>query len=736
MQLVEAPDRGGAFARYAAQTAAVAVTLALALLALLATGSVERAAAADCGGEEPRVVGGTYYGTACDDTYRAPRGVTRVYGEGGNDTLYGQRGNDFLFGGSGNDRLYGGIGDDQLRGGTGDDLLSGGFGADSVLDGEAGNDLVRGDATIDEIQNTGGGVDTLSYATGVTPGFFNKSSYPDFSEYNGLPPTVKGRGAYINLQTGKGDNGLAPAGGGVDEEVEGSEFEIVIGTPFDDYIVGTSADQTIYGGGGADVILGEGGDDFAYGGADGDYCDAASTDECEFKDGAREVDPRDPGAVSAGLMAPQGSGPAALYLTGSDMRDVVTATYAAGAVTFTLGPGSQAGFDAGSTAAGGCGAPAGGQVVCPSPTPPDSIVLAGLDGNDSLSASNFPATTSVVLLGGEGVDRLTGGDTEDALVDGPGDDEVHAGGGDDAVPNNEGADNLHAEAGEDLFVDDAVCEGDLLDGGPDRDNANWANFDPEGSGSGISIDMEGGHAGLVGSAGEPACPSGPLTTLSGLEDIEGTSYDDTLAGDAGDNQLLGRPGHDSYFAAAGNDSILANSGDTDLAIDCGEGWDTALIDIPAKGYADPTPVDCEDVEKRPVNSFRPPGTPPNPNPAPETPIAEAATIQPPPDTEPPRTRLYRRPAHVASSNRRRRWVSFAFKSNEPGSTYRCRLDRQRFSACASPRRYRVHAGRHAFRVYATDPARNRDRTPVVYRFRILPVSVHSSRSHRHRGSTR
>ena len=688
----------------------------------LAAALPSTAGAAPSCAEGPQIVGNVYYGTPCDDTIRAPHNVTRVYGEGGNDTLYGQRGNDFLFGGPGNDRLYGGIGDDQLRGGPGDDLLSGGFGADSALDGEEGNDIVRGDATIDRIDNTGGGFDTLSYATGVTPGFFDRPnppySFPDFSEYEGFPQSPAGRGAYINLETGRGDNGRAPDGGGFDEEVGGEAFDVVIGTPFDDYIVGTGAAQTIYGGGGADVILGKGGNDQIYGGDEGDYCESApgtTRHECEFTDSDKKVEARDPSEARAGVMAPQQGEPAALYLNGSDGNDDLVASYATSpqGVTFSRN-----------------GSPIG---HFPLSEPPDSLVVAGLAGDDSIVASGFPESTSVVLLGGEGEDHLTGGETEGALVDGPGNDEVHAGGGDDAVPNNEGADRLYAEAGEDLFVDDAVCEGDLLDGGPDRDNANWANFDEA-----ISIDLEAGRAGLVGSAGQPVCASGSLTTLSGLEDIEGTSYDDVLVGDAGDNQLLGRPGHDSYFAAAGNDSILANSGDTDLAIDCGEGWDTALIDIPTESYADPTPVECEDVEERPVNSFRPPGTPPNPNPAPEAPIAEPSSVQPARDRDrtPPRTRLLHRPAKRVFTRRKWRRVAFALGSNETGSRFRCRIDRRPFRPCAPLRRFNLPLGRHVFRAYAVDAAGNRDRSPVVYRFAVRRLTVRSSRSHRRRGSTR
>jgi Ca2+-binding RTX toxin-like protein len=656
--------------------------------------------------EGPETVGQTIVGTPCADTIRAPRGITTIRGEGGDDTLYGQRGNDTLFGGEGADRLYGGIGDDQLRGGGGDDRLSGGFGADSVLDGEAGNDFVRGDATIDDIQNTGGGTDTLSYATGATPGFFNRQGspyfYPDFSVYDNFPQTVEGRGAYINLETGKGDNGLAPDGGGVDEEVDAANFEVVIGTAFPDFIVGTDQDQTFYGGGGADVILGEGGGDTAYGGAEGDSCDATTTLECEFSD--EEVDPRDPSTISAGEMASQAGGPAALYLTGSDGDDVFVASYSANPpqVSFTAN-----------------GSPAGTFTYS---QPPDSVLLAGLAGDDSLSAAGFPETTSVVILGGAGEDDLTGGATEDALVDGPGDDTANAGNGDDAVPNNAGSDDLHAGPGEDLFVSNAVCNGDSLDGGPGRDNANWANFNQA-----VTIDMGANAAGLVGPAGQAQCPSADLLTdLLALEDIEGTSGADVMVGDSADNQLLGRPGADSYFAAAGNDSILANSGtpfdDPDPTIDCGSGFDTAQIDRPENG-PDAAPSACESVEERAPNSFRPPDTPPDPTP--EPPVVDSGLLSPPPppvrrpeDNKAPRTRLLGRTASVLFANGPRRRVVFAFSANEQGAGFRCKLDRRPFRACRSPRAYLVAPGRHTFRVFAFDAAGNRDRSPAVFVFRV------------------
>ena len=192
----------------------------------------------------------------------------------GDDIVFGERGNDTLRGGEGNDQLFGGIGDDVLSGGPGNDRLAGGFGADAI-DGEEGDDYVRGDGTIDRIRDSGGGSDTLSYATGITPGF-GGAAVADAGYANLLPAGRRAR-RLPRPRRGAGElngnNGVAALGGGVDE-VEGGDFETVIGTPFSDYIAGTVGGQTFYGGGGADVEEGSGNFD---GGADGDSGDAGGT---------------------------------------------------------------------------------------------------------------------------------------------------------------------------------------------------------------------------------------------------------------------------------------------------------------------------------------------------------------------------------------------------------------------------------------------------------------------------
>ncbi len=571
--------------------------------------------------------------------------------------------------------------------------------------------------------------------TGATPGFPNEGS---IVEYEGFPPQGGERGVYVDLTDDFANDGKAPEGGGVDEPLPPATnfegFEIVIGTPFSDVIVGGPGPETIYGGGGADVLLAGEGENHLHGGAGGDYCEGGGTrSSCDFTSPTKKVEPRDPSKIAVGLMGGGGEWPVGVYLDGSEAADDVSATYTSEppSVVFEVQSGSSV-FDAGEAEAGECDAVSSTKAVCPLTVAPDAIDLAGLGGDDSFSAHGFPATTSIVELGGNNADRLAGTEAEDVLVDGTGNDVVDAAGGDDALPNNQGADELFAGPGNDLFISDAVCEGDLLSGGGGVDNANWANFKD----APVSIDLAASSAGLLGAGGLPDCGAAPETALHEIEDIEGTNAGDTLIGDAGENQLLGRRGEDSYHAGAGNDTILANSGtptpDPDPVIDCGEGYDTAEIDYPQNG-PDATPVECESVLELPPNSFRPAQTPPGPEP-----IAapEPAAPQPAIDRTPPQTTLHHRPPHRTYTRRKWRRVAFAYGSSEPASRFRCKIDRRPYAPCGPLRRLRLRLGRHTFRAYAIDAAGNRDRSPVVYRFVVRRLIVRSNRSHRRRGSSR
>lgn len=68
---------------------------------------------------------------------------------------------------------------------------------------------------------------------------------------------------------------------------------------------------------------------------------------------------------------------------------------------------------------------------------------------------------------------------------------------------------------------------------------------------------------------------------------------------------------------------------------------------------------------------------------------------------------------------KRRGKRISFTSSESNSTFMCKLDKGKTSACTSPYKLkRVRRGRHVFTVTATDAAGNADSTPAKSRFAI------------------
>jgi len=64
-------------------------------------------------------------------------------------------------------------------------------------------------------------------------------------------------------------------------------------------------------------------------------------------------------------------------------------------------------------------------------------------------------------------------------------------------------------------------------------------------------------------------------------------------------------------------------------------------------------------------------------------------------------------------------AKFRFTSNEPGSTFQCKLDKRKFKPCSSPKRYKkLSDGKHKFKVRAVDAAGNVDATPSRKKFKI------------------
>lgn len=86
------------------------------------------------------------------------------------------------------------------------------------------------------------------------------------------------------------------------------------------------------------------------------------------------------------------------------------------------------------------------------------------------------------------------------------------------------------------------------------------------------------------------------------------------------------------------------------------------------------------------------------------------------DLTPPQTVILRGPKPKASNRTR----SFSFVSSEAGSTFECKLDRQPFKRCRSPKTYKkLKPGKHVFKVRAIDKAGNVDPTPAKLKFTVL-----------------
>lgn len=117
---------------------------------------------------------------------------------------------------------------------------------------------------------------------------------------------------------------------------------------------------------------------------------------------------------------------------------------------------------------------------------------------------------------------------------------------------------------------------------------------------------------------------------------------------------------------------------------------------------------------------------PAPRPNSATPAEQACTVQTGGGSGNPQngTRGHKRPStRIVGHPPRRirdRTPTIRFTASVAGSTYRCKLDRHVFKRCRSPfTASRLSFGRHVFKVEARGPDGMSDRTPAIYRFKVI-----------------
>lgn len=496
-------------------------------------------------------VGGASTSTALS-TVNVVSGATtgqRLDGTSGSDSLYG--GNDTLSGGDGSDTLLGGDGSDTLAGGAGNDILDGGPSATDVADYSGATGSVTVNLATGVASGAGGADELIGIELVVGSAFgdtiIGSAADETFTGNGGADTFVGGGGAGFDFVDYRGTGGAITANlGATGWVVHDGLTDVLTGIPgligggFDDVLVGGSGDQQFFAGGGNDSIDGgDGTGDIAdYGFAAGTVTADLALGRVWGADGTDTLigiervygsnfDDTLYGDAGNNFLRGRGGNDTLDGRGGSDTADYRSAN---GAVTVNLATGTATGQGS------------------------DTLI----DLENIRGSLNFADT----LIGNAGANSLNGL------------------GGDDTLRGRDGSDTLNGDAGFDYALyDDATVglvatlnnnAGTVVVGG-DTDtlvsveavfgtNLNDTYFGGSGSdffrglggddsfdggAGGDTFDAQGATAAVVASlAAGTATGGGGNDRFTGVENLYGSTHNDTLTGDAGNNFVRGRAGND------------------------------------------------------------------------------------------------------------------------------------------------------------------------------------------------
>ena len=136
-------------------------------------------------------------------------------------------------------------------------------------------------------------------------------------------------------------------------------------------------------------------------------------------------------------------------------------------------------------------------------------------------------------------DHKDGTELADTIFGFDGDDQLAGLGGNDYVIGGAGNDIVFGGLGN-----------DLLDGGSGVDTVTYGQVQ-----HGMDVDLAKGRADAQSSEFR-----GPVDTLSSIENVNGTNFNDSLTGDSGANSLSGSGGIDGIDGGGGNDTLSGGLG--------------------------------------------------------------------------------------------------------------------------------------------------------------------------------
>jgi Ca2+-binding RTX toxin-like protein len=424
-----------------------------------------------------------------------------INGDINDNEIYGTNVDDIINGFGGDDTLSGFTGADTLNGGTGNDYLFASGGADT-LNGESGDDRFDGGAGADTLKG-GAGIDTV-----------------DYSNYGpaGVKVVIGGKGS----------------GGDAEGDSIGYDIENIRGTwDFGDDITGSAAGNVLDGYGGADKLYGMAGDDTLDGGDGDDFLvGGAGADDIA---GGGGIDTLSYASSAGGVIVDgYGKGGDAQWdevsgdienILGSAWDDMLFGTSAANLQEGSLGHDQLYGRDGDDTLKGGDG---------------DDVLIGGdgadvLNGGASVDTAVYHDYEGVVvsLSAGTGNGGSAAGDMLIAIEN------VTGTFVDDSLTGNAAVNVLQGSSGNDVLRGEAGA--DTLSGGAGVDTASYST-----SLAGVTVNLATG----LTSGGDAQGDS-----LTAIENVAGSVYDDVLNGDGGANGLQGLLGNDVLRGGAGADTF-------------------------------------------------------------------------------------------------------------------------------------------------------------------------------------
>ena len=489
--------------------------------------------------------------------------IENLMGSSHADKLVGDGGANKIFGGGGDDNIEGGAGNDTLNGGSGVDMLIGGYGNDTYIFNRGdGGEVIYDYASTTQTSRTqktanqngqsrtywqvttstvlaNAGSDTLAFGESIT-------SFDVIVDFDGTDLTmavidpndpdasfetatdwiyIKGwNDSRTRIETFTFEDGtvldMSNVAIPMHDQMRLMELFAIVGTDGDDVLDGTERGNLMYGRAGDDLISGFGGDDEIYGEDGNDTILGGQGDD--YIDGGQGDD------VLEG-------GEGADTLIGGDGVDTATYANEAQGIDVDLAAGTASDGDTLDGIENLIGTEFADMLLGDD----GANVIEGRSGDDVIDGRGGDD----ILRGEEGDDTLLGGAGNDVLEGGLGFDTLNGGFGDDVLDGGDGNDLLIGGVGADTLI-----------GGAGIDTADYSA-----EAQGMSINLATGQA----SDGD---------TLTGVENVTGTAFDDRLVGDAGTNRLDGGSGDDLLDGRAGADELIG-----------GDGIDTATYEHEGQG---------------------------------------------------------------------------------------------------------------------------------------------------------